>query len=53
MKRLGKIILGIVMLLVIMKISDNDYHDAVMEQEHYCDMVASGAWPAYDGPCVK
>jgi hypothetical protein len=24
-----------------------DYEDAVREEQHYCDMVKSGAWPAY------
>jgi len=28
--------------------SSMSYNDEVAAQEHYCSMVASGAWPAYN-----
>ena len=28
-------------------VSSESYDDAVEEQNHYCEMVASGAWPNY------
>jgi hypothetical protein len=24
-----------------------DYQDAIKEEQHYCDMVREGHWPAY------
>jgi len=28
-------------------VSTMDYHDAVRERAHYCEMVADGYWPDY------
>lgn len=29
-------------------VGDMDYEDAVLQQNHYCKMVASGYWPDYN-----
>lgn len=38
----------LVVLGVMGAVGNADYADEVRQQEHYCDMVADGHWPAYD-----
>mgnify|MGYP006207382395 FL=1 len=28
-------------------VNQMDYEDAIAEEQHYCDMVREGHWPAY------
>lgn len=28
-------------------VNQMDYEDAIKEEQHYCDMVREGHWPAY------
>lgn len=35
-------------LLVLAVIGSEDYKDQVAAENHYCEMVASKAWPAYN-----
>lgn len=40
----------IVLILLIMgMVGSMDYEDAVLNQNHYCKMVAEGTWPDYNG----
>ena len=50
-------IASVVILLPLIGIIGNmDYEDTLLQQDHYCKMVAKGAWPDYDevykGECV-
>lgn len=38
----------LVVLGVMGAVGNADYADDVRQQQHYCDMVADGHWPAYD-----
>lgn len=39
----------IVLILLIMgMVGSMDYEDAVLNQKHYCKMVAEGTWPDYN-----
>lgn len=43
-----KFILGLVAIMVIFGLVGNqDYEDAVADEQHYCAMVKAGYWPAY------
>lgn len=40
--------LALVALVVLFGIVGRmDYDDAVKDEQHYCEMVKAGAWPAY------
>lgn len=32
-------------------VGQSDFDEQHGQRKHYCDMVAKGAWPAYDGEC--
>ena len=43
-----KFILGLAAILAIFGlVGEQDYQDAVAEEQHYCEMVKAGYWPAY------
>lgn len=35
-------------LLAMGVVGSMDFEDALLQQDHYCKMVAEGAWPDYD-----
>lgn len=39
--------IGIFLILGFMFVNEMDYQDAIKEEQHYCDMVREGHWPAY------
>ena len=39
--------IGIFLILAFVFVSEMDYQDAIKEEQHYCDMVREGHWPAY------
>lgn len=38
----------VLILLAMGMVGNMDFEDAVRHQNHYCKMVAEGAWPDYD-----
>jgi len=38
----------VLILLIMGWIGNMDFEDAVLQQNHYCNMVAEGYWPDYD-----
>lgn len=38
----------VLILLAMGMVGNMDFEDAVLHQNHYCKMVAEGAWPDYD-----
>lgn len=38
----------VAILLLLGLVGQMDYEDAKLHQDHYCKMVAEGAWPDYD-----
>lgn len=39
----------LILIMLIMGMDGNmDFEDAVLHQNHYCNMVAEGYWPDYD-----
>ncbi|MBL4866374.1 MAG: hypothetical protein JKY67_08365 [Pseudomonadales bacterium] len=41
------ILLGVVALALFITANAMGHNDEVIEQQHYCKMVESGAWPNY------
>ena len=42
-------ILGVGLLLAAFGFAGNsDYEDALKQEAHYCEMVKTGSWPAYN-----
>ena len=40
---------SLLLILAVMGLVGNmDFEDALLQQDHYCKMVAEGAWPDYD-----
>jgi len=35
------------LLAAFLIVNQMDYEDAIKEEQHYCDMVREGHWPAY------
>ena len=49
MDNLLSVWLGALTLLIILIVTGSgDYEEAVAAERHYCKMVASKVWPAYD-----
>ena len=49
MDNLLSVWLGALTLLIILIVTrSGDYEEAVAAERHYCEMVASKVWPAYD-----
>lgn len=44
-----KIALALLACTLLGLVGTMDYQDAQADQDEYCDMVASGAWPDYRG----
>lgn len=44
---------SLVIVLALGVVGNMDYEDALMEEDHYCEMVKTGAWPPYKGGCTK
>jgi hypothetical protein len=47
MNKPTKILLGAVLFLILGIVGNMDYHDAVLEEQHYVTMVCDGFWPDY------
>ena len=47
MNKPTKILLGAVLFLILGIAGNMDYHDAVLEEQHYVTMVCDGFWPDY------
>ena len=37
----------LLLLAAFLIVNQMDYEDAILEEQHYCDMVREGHWPAY------
>ena len=37
------------LLVLLALVGENDYEDALLQQQEYCQNVASGIWPDYNG----
>jgi len=42
------ITVGLAFLIILGIVGSSDYGEQVRQDEYYCSMVASGAWPAYE-----
>lgn len=48
MKKLEAFTYLTIMLIIFAIVSNMDYEDELLEQQHYCDMVEQGHWPDYE-----
>lgn len=39
----------VLILLAMGAVGSMDFEDALLQQDHYCKMVAEGTWPDYEG----
>jgi hypothetical protein len=47
MQAIKAIGIGVFLIVAFMFVNQMDYEDAIAEEQHYCDMVREGHWPAY------
>jgi hypothetical protein len=47
MSTIKTIAVWLALLAAFLIVNQMDYEDAIKEEQHYCDMVREGHWPAY------